>query len=325
MFTSKHYINTISLIAFAFINGLLVLIVSNELRLIAFLLFLGYLIVFPGLSLVSREGIMLKSKIVVPLLFFFLLIFFVVLFTSYKAAGILPALAFIFYCIYLVKDSNNNLELIIRMFMFLTAPVLILEIIFNGIYIPAVLLLIVIIYLQDNNYGTGKPLYTFYFLAILTGGILVVSSTLIIFYIFFIFYLFRDNLVRLVLFVLISALTFMFAAWFISHGIINTYLYQYFNISLLFTMPVWLLIIYFLALIYIAWITADMQEVHFASALFIAIPVVVMLVMNLFESGVAGLRAHNYMTELQMAVPLFISAVRDYRIEKFAGKIMPAG
>ncbi len=324
MFTSKHYINNISLIAFAFINSLLVLIVSNELRFIAFLLLLGYLVVFPGLSLISRDGI-LQNKIIIPLLFFFLLIFFVVLFTSYKAAGILPALAFIFYCIYLVKDSTNNLELIIRMFMFLSAPVLILEIIFNGTYIPAVLLLIVIIYMLDKYSDTGKPAYTFYTLALLTGGILVVSSTLIIFYIFFIFYLFRDDLVRLAIFVMISALTFIFTAWFISQGLVSAYLYQYFNFSLLFTMPVWLLIIYFLALIYIAWITADMQEVHFVSALFIAVPVVVMLVINLFGSGLAGLRSQNYLTELQMTVPLFITAVRDYRIDKFAGKIMPVG
>jgi hypothetical protein len=66
-----------------------------------------------------------------------------------------------------------------------------------------------------------------------------------------------------------------------------------------------------------------MQEVYFTSALFIALPVVIMLIINLFQSGVAGLRSQNYLTELQMTVPLFITAIKDYKIGKFIGKIMP--
>jgi hypothetical protein len=323
MFTTKHYINNISLIAFAFTNSLLVLILSDEFRLTAFLLFLGYLIIFPSLSLVSREGIFIKSRIIIPLIFVLLFGFFAVLFLRYDASGIMPALAFVFYSMYLVKDSVNNLEMIIRMFMLLSAPVLILEIIFNGTYVPAVLLMIVITYLQNKNNESGCRAIIYYLSAILAGGIVIVSPSLIVLSMFFLLYAFRKDLWQMLIFFLVSAISFLFVSWFVSDGMAAVYLVHYFSVSLLFSMPWWALIFYGLILIYIGWITADMQEVYFTSALFIALPVIVMLISNLFQSGIAGLRSQNYLTELQVAVPLFITAIKDYKIGKFTGKIMP--
>jgi hypothetical protein len=321
MFSSNHYINNISLFFIAFVNSFYILSLDNNLRLPAFIFFAGFLIVFPGLSVIKLNLPFKLKNYIIPFLAAAVILLLVFLFTRFHAEGYIPALSFIFFIGFLLLESGRGRELIIKSFMMMTAPVILTDIILNGKVISAGLLFIIIIFLQNESNERERPGFPLYFYSFLAGAVLVTHSQLLIVYLFSLLYTFRGNAGRLFITLFITAVSFLLIVYNMAEGNFTAYLSFYMNTSLLFQMPVWTIVLLIIAALYIAWITAEMNEVYFASALFILIPSIIILIINILEFGIAGLRNLNYMTDFAITIPLFIAAIKDYKVDKFRGRI----
>ncbi len=119
--------------------------------------------------------------------------------------------------------------------------------------------------------------------------------------------------------------------FFVSVSVFTIILYQIIPVSylgidlltLLNALPIWMIFGFVIITIYTAWMLTDQQELYFTSGIF---PFLFAIVFILYDSKNefinSILSSGDYLPQLFFAVPFFISALKDYEVDRFLGKVM---
>jgi hypothetical protein len=76
-------------------------------------------------------------------------------------------------------------------------------------------------------------------------------------------------------------------------------------------MPWWEIILYLVIAVYIGWLVSDLQEIFFAAGILLIISSIINLPY-----------IHYSISGFIFALPFLIFSIKDYRSEKFTGKIL---
>jgi hypothetical protein len=87
--------------------------------------------------------------------------------------------------------------------------------------------------------------------------------------------------------------------------------------------PIWLIVIFIIVTLYTGWMITDQQELYFTSGLFSFLLAVLFIIYN-SDNGLVNslLSGSDYLPQLFFAVPFCISALKDYEVDRFLGKVM---
>ena len=137
---------------------------------------------------------------------------------------------------------------------------------------------------------------------------------------------FRNDLPRLILFSVIAISVFLitlipFVLWdkesFFSNG---PFAIQ----SFLAYIPMWNVVLILLVSIYLGWVVADLQEVFFACGVMLFIPVFLSMAYKIIQFGfydamINDIFDHSY---YEFVIPFLILSIKDYKVDRFLGKVM---
>lgn len=376
MFSSKHYINLISLIIIGLIGGLFVFKYSarvTEYNLIFSFLFLLIFYSVPlFLQRIDVERYKIFNKRNVILIFSLLTVGFIILLnyipvetrvSRYLAietwlsnllnnhfpydshvnpsgfpflfflalpfhflgdAGYLTIIGFSLAWLVVVHTSKTAKERVVRLSMLLLLPVLYYEIIVRSELLANMMFVIFLLFIADKFLNSEKRILKLLITALLFGLFLSTRGIVGIIYIIAVLYFFRDDLLKGFYFSFIVITTFIllllpFYLWdsetFIKKGP--------FAIQMLY-LPVGFLIFFFIISVYTGWIVSSMQEVLFSSGLIIFLIVTVSFIITIFDTGFYNsvYKDRFDITYFIFSVPFFILSIKEYRIDKFLGKVL---
>ncbi len=362
MFTKKHYINLFSssiigAVSLIFVYKYSLIYFNNPilLALVYAILFLFVIFSFDKIKIIPRQTVNNKYFIY-TILFFFLLLLYYIFFTNkdegsfgllaiknwlnnffngsfpYLLKNTFPAypsfylisspfylmgyillleiLIWVILALFLVLNSITVREKIIKLFFLLVSPLTFYGLFEAPIYFLNAVILIILILLSEKYLNPHKVDKNFILFAVVFGLFFAVSIEVIAVLIFYMFYFFRNNLKELSLFLEILLAVFLitiipFIVWnpilFFINGPLNSF----------FKVPWWVIIIYLGIAVYIGWMVSDLQEIFFAVGILLIIPSVINLIY-----------IHNDISSFIFALPFLIFSIKDYRVEKFTGKIL---
>ena len=227
--------------------------------------------------------------------------------------SLMEILIWVIIAFLVVFNSETVREKIIKLFFLLVSPITFYGLFkASGYFLNASIL--IILFLLSNRYiKPGKVDRNFILLAVSFGLFFSINIEIIAVLIIYMLYFFRNNIKELSLFLEILLAVFLvtiipFIVWnpflFFINGPLNT----------LFNIQWWGIILYLGIAVYIGWMISDLQEIFFSIGLLLIIPCVI----NLFfiKDDLSG---------FIIALPFFIFSIKDYHIEKFAGKILMNG
>lgn len=212
--------------------------------------------------------------------------------------------------LFLMFNSVTVREKIIKLFLLLVSPLTFYGLFEAPWYFLNAVILIILILLSDKYLKPDKVDKNFILFAIAFGLFFSVSIEVIAILIIYMFYFFRSNLRELSLFFEMLLAVFLitiipFIIWnpilFFINGPLDSFL----------IIPWWAIILYLGIAIYIGWLVSDLQEIFFAVGILIIIPSIINL-----------LFIHDGLSSFIFALPFLIISIKDYKVEKFTGKIL---
>ena len=223
---------------------------------------------------------------------------------------ILEILIWAILAFFLIFNSVTVREKIIKLFFLLVSPLTFYGLFEASIYFLNAVILLILILLSEKYLKPHKVNKSFILFAVTFGLFFSISIEVVAVLIIYMLYFFRNNLKELSLFLEILLAVFLitiipFIVWnpimFFINGPLNA----------LFTIPWWGIIIYLGIAVYAGWLVSDIQEIFFVMGIFLIIPSVINL-----------LYAHTGISSFILALPFLIFSIKDYRVEKFTGKIL---
>ena len=227
--------------------------------------------------------------------------------------ALLEVLAWTIIGLLLILQSATVREKIIKLFFLLVSPLTFYGLFeSSGNFLSAVIL-ITLIFISNKYLKPGKVDIKFISIAVLFGLFFAVKWEIMIVLIIYMLFLFRNNIKDGLLFFEILSAVFLitimpFILWNPVLFFFNGPFSLFFNSSV----PWWGLLIFLLVSFYVGWIVSDLQEIFFASAVLLILP----SLFNLLFVPEAGLS--NFI----FCLPFLILSIKDFKIEKFAGKIL---
>ena len=218
-----------------------------------------------------------------------------------NAAGILLLGYLIIY------HSRTVRENIIKFVLLLVSPVFYYGMVFGGSLFTETIFAISFLLLMDKMFDRDKIDYNFISAAVISGFLVLINPFLAILFLCFCAYKFSQDLLRGGVFLL---------AWVLSIFLINFLLKDYVKFFSFggFDFSGWIiLLIIMLAVVslYSGWISRSIYEVFFSAGIFIFVTIYIC-----YSS-----LSYNFPQILSAAYPLFILAIRDFRSQKYLGKI----
>jgi hypothetical protein len=227
-------------------------------------------------------------------------------------AGIISLFGLALFFLLILELSLANKELVIRIIVFLLLPIVYYEVVTGGNSLANAVLIISVIFIISKFIDADNINIKFFFLSFIFGALLCTRLIVLIPFLLSILFLFRHNIKKLLLFVLVSllvcvALLVPFIRWdyssFTLFGPFNGYITA---------LPLWAYIILLIILLYTGWMISDIQELFFASGVILFIISLVIF----FRSG-------NYFDEMVFSIPFLILSIKEYEVDKFLGKKIP--
>jgi hypothetical protein len=213
----------------------------------------------------------------------------------------------------IIYNSGSLREKIIKLFLLLISPLTFYSLFELPLIFLESVILVFLIYLSNRYLNPVKVDKYFILFAALFGLFFSVKVYVVIPVIIYILFLFRNNIKEGFLFC--ETLLALFLVTVIPFILWNPGLF-FFNgpmMSLfMFGIPWWGIVIFLIITIYIGWMISDLQEVFFAAGILLMI----FALINFFIEPFGGL------SNFVFALPFLIFSIKDYRIEKFAGKIL---
>ncbi|HKI78242.1 MAG TPA: hypothetical protein VKA26_06850 [Ignavibacteriaceae bacterium] len=362
MITKKHYINLISYLLIFIISIPFIADVSNGnginilLKGIPFLLIFGGIIIFidkkfPESTPVRLNKYYYLAVILIPVIFFIIIKFIphsisnqeyytnLVWLQNYQG-GVYPynftdfsynlpviyyllgpfyqlgdlnyfnLLGLIIFFLIILISSNTSKELFSRFSAVLFLPLIYGELYSKNDILVNAILFVSLIYLMKRYLDPDKLNFRFLMLAMAVGLLLCTRLLLTIPFILMLLYFFRNNIPKLFVFLLISLLIyFMFIFPFMNLDKRLFILYGPFTNSFA-TLPAWIYVVILLIVLYAGWMISDYQELLFVSGL-------LMFISAIFFSGEGQI-----INNIILSAPFFILSIKEYKIERFTGKIV---
>jgi hypothetical protein len=222
----------------------------------------------------------------------------------------------IFWMAVIYRTEEVKVSLL-QMVIFLLSPVLFLEAIsFTGIF-ALTMLVIVSILLSERFIDAGKLDWKFFLVAFLFGTTLSAELIVIFIYTVYVLFVFRSHLVKGGIFVVTMAVTFFLLNYLGEQGIVTLFSTQ--SSNLLIDIPSWLYLILIPIIIYIGWIVADLQEVLFSSGIILFILFLLSFILHAAEFS--WKKDEFDFSLLIMAIPFLALAIKEYKVDRFLGKV----
>ncbi len=260
LFTRKHYINLISS-AVIWLSGVLFIIkFFND----ALLNIIYYSIIFfLVILLVERLEYYYKSFLTKNILFLAMLILTAASILLYRLDYIgYPSFAgFTILWLAVIYQSQEVKVSLIQLSVFLLSPVLYVEMIsFSGSF-SLIMLVIVSIFISERFLDSNNLDWKFFLIALVFGLTLSAHLLVTFIYIIYLLYVFRNNIVKGVIFLLVMLAAYVLLSFLADKGYVTIVASQ--AKVFLTPIPVWVTILLAAITIYVGWIVADLQEVLF--------------------------------------------------------------
>ncbi len=254
-----------------------------------------------------------------PFLFFLALPFYLL-----GDAGYLTIVGFLLFWIAVIITSKTTKEYTTRLTMLILMPTIYYEIIVRSELLANMMFIVFLLLIAEKYLSKHKTGIVLFPIALLYGLFLSTRGIVGVIYIIAVLYFFRNDLMKGVYFSLIVINTFLlliipFFLWnseiFINNGP--------FAIQMLY-LPTGYLIFFFILSIYTGWIVSDFQELLFSSAIIIFMIVTLSFILTINETGFysAFYQDRFDISYYIFTIPFFILSIKEYRVDKFLGKVM---
>lgn len=240
--------------------------------------------------------------------------FYLVLSPFYLIGNIalLEVFLWVILALFLIFHSVTVREKVIKLFFLLVSPLTFFGLFEASGYFLSAAIIIVIILLSNKYLNPAKVDRYFILFAVALGLFFSISIEVITVLIIYLLYFFRNHMKELSLFLEILLAVFLitiipFIVWnpilFFINGPISSFLN--------FKFPWWETILFLGVAFYIGWMVSDLQEIFFSTGILLIITSVI----NLFL-------LHTSLSSFIFALPFLIFSIKDYRVEKYSGKVL---
>ena len=225
---------------------------------------------------------------------------------------LLEILVWLVMGLFLIFSSVTVREKIIKLFFLFVSPLTFYGLFEASAFFFSAVVFVLLIILSYKYLNPSRVDKNFILFSLVFGLIFSVNIQVIAVVIIYMLYFFRNNLKELSLFSEILLAVFLvtivpFIIWnpilFFINGPLNSF----------FTVPWWVIILYLGLAVYAGWLVSDLQEIFFASGILIILSSVINLLFT--DNGLSG---------FIFALPFLIFSVKDYKVEKFTGRILNA-
>jgi hypothetical protein len=221
-------------------------------------------------------------------------------FDYWNSAGIL-LLGYI-----IIYHSKTIRENIIKFVLVFISPVFYYGIIFHHSFFTETIFAAAFLLLMDFQSDSERKDYNLILSSVIIGFLAFINPLLSILFLVFLIYRFRQNWGKGIIFILTGILSYYFIVSFLSDHI------RFLSLTG-FDFPVWTFVIFgisVIAAIYSGWISRNIYEVFFSSALIIFMLIII-----------CGFSIQSFFPQiLSLAYPLLILGIRDYSSENYLGK-----
>lgn len=254
-----------------------------------------------------------------PFLFFFASPFYLL-----GDAGYLEVFGLLLFLMLLLKSSKTKKEFRLKMILLFIIPSTLYEIAVRSELLTNTAVVISFFYLAQEKLDEHKKNTFFFVLALLFGFFLSTRLIAFLWLAMFLLFFFRNNLKNGAIFFLIALSVFLlsllpFYLW-NAEAFLNKGPFAVQTIYL----PMWIFVVFPFIVLYISWMIADFQELLFASGVLTFLLVSISFLMTIGEVGMseAFFNSRFDISYFILSVPFFILALKEYRVDRFLGKVM---
>ena len=256
-----------------------------------------------------------------PVLFFLSIPFYLI-----KNIGYLEVLGLGIFLFLILNTSKSPKENIVKLVIALICPVIMYEVVVRSELLGNMALTIMIILLAEKYLDEEKLNLKFFLFAILFGLVLSTRSVVGLTYIIYLPYKFRYELLKGAAFTIIIITAFLLTLIpFIAWNSNAFFLYGPFAVqSIVSFIPMWLVMLVIVAALITSWGVSDIQEVFFASGIFLFLPAFFSMVHKFFAFGAYNSIVFDRfdISYLIFCMPFFILSLKDYKVDKFLRKVL---
>jgi len=239
-------------------------------------------------------------------------------------AGYLEVFGLFLFLILLLKSVRAKKEYWTKFLLLLILPTTFYEIAVRSELLTNTILVISLFFLAEQKLNEHKKNILYFVLALLFGFLLSTRLIAFVWLALFLFFFFRNNLKNGALFLSISFLVFLlsllpFYLWdaqaFINKGPLAVQTIY---------LPMCIFVVFPFIVFYIGWMIADFQELLFASGVLTFLLVSISFLMTIGDVGMseAFFKSRFDISYYILSVPFFILALKEYRVDRFLGKVM---
>ena len=318
IFTRKHYINLISSLIVWLSGGMFILqYFENPIVKIIFYSIAFFLLII----IIERTEKFYNSTLTKNALFLILLILTAAAILLYRLDYIgYPSIGgFTILWLIIIYYSQNVKVSLIQLAVFVLSPILYSELIsFSGIFALS-MLVVLSIFISERYLDNKKPDWKFFLIASLFGVTLSAEKIMILIYIIYVLYTFRNDFVKMSVFTAAVLAVYFLLSFLTDRGYFTLLSSQsnYFQIHV----PVWIWVILIIVTLYMGWIVADLQEVLLSSGIILFAVFLLTFFFSVTEVG-WNLKFINF-SLLLTAIPFFVLSIKDYKVDRFLGKVYP--
>lgn len=225
---------------------------------------------------------------------------------------------------WLNTDTANEISL--RSIMLFFSPVIIYEFAVRSELFFNMVLVIAIIYLIDKYIDPHKMNFPFFLLAVLSGVVLSTRIVTAVIFLIYFLYFFRSNFKSLVIFSAMAWAVFLilllpFITWNIESFKTNGPFSVQSAVSYL---PFAAVIVFLACALIMGWLVSNLQEVFFAAGLWLFGIVIFSFLLKIIGYGfyTAFIEDKIDLSYLIFCFPFFILAIKEYKVDKFLGRIL---
>ncbi len=239
-------------------------------------------------------------------------------------AGYLEVFGLFLFLMLLFKSAKTKKEFYVKMFLLFFLPTTFYELAVRSELFTNTVLIISLFFLAEQKLNEQERNIPFFVLALMFGFFLSTRLIAFLWLALFLLFFFRNNLKNGAVFLAISLSVFLlsllpFYLW-NAEAFINKGPFAVQTIYL----PKWIFVVFPFIVLYVGWMIADFQELLFASGVLTFLLVSISFLMTISDVGMSEtfFNSRFDISYYILSVPFFILALKEYRVDRFLGKVM---
>ncbi len=258
-----------------------------------------------------------------PFLFFLSIPFYFI-----RNIGYLEIVGLILFFYFIFSFSKTSKEILTVIFILLMTPVFYYGIVVRDELFFNMMIPITAIFISEKKFKPEKLNTKFILTAVIFGLALSTRSVVAIIFAIYLPYVFRNDIPKGLIFIAIVLSVFIlllvpFIIWdeksFMQNGpiAIQSYLSH---------IPFWSAALFIFISAIVGWVVSDLHEAFFACGIFLFIPVLVSMLIQISQVGfhraiIGDIFDPSYYI---FCIPFFILSIKEYKVDKTLGKILQA-